>query len=1103
MLTIPRKIALSMFQGLVKSTDLEDILRRAVRDSELFKQRFRHTASRSFMILKNYKGREVSINRQQVRSSFLLDYLTSAEDVPVIEETYREVLEDVMDIQNARHILEELESGQVSLRLVEFTMTPSPFAHNVVLAGTSDIVLMEDRSSLLRELHRKVLSKVLGSDTQQFEFKAEDVSAYFRQKIGNVDSKDALLDLLRRAGPMHIFKEKGRNVYPFTTVPREMVDGWAVELLREGRIRPLLIDDLYFIAAEDMPIYASALRHERSVGETEQSIMDLLDRPKTIPELESALGLESAKVLRALRNLESSLRITRSDLVDGKWLYVRMGAIPEVRRQDALDKVVAKNLECFAPSTVEEVAFSLGLEEDEVRHSLTALVEEGAAAEGRFIISEHTQYMLKRDHLRLRARGQNIYDLRTVESFRRSKQNRPFGSIEECVRFFGEVGMPIDVQRRVPNFRLEDWAKLRSSGKLLSGRFMRGRVRYVLAQDAPAFVAAYRALSLSFLDEQVLSVLKQNDGLSMRQLVSITGLDKEEAKECLDRLDRNMYVVRKFEDGEDWSRENYYIPYEAPECSGDARRIIVERVLRAFGPMPLYAIKMYTDFPLNEVEVLLQELSAARIIVGDHRTEMAMMPEELEALNSHRPSEEEMVVVSLYDPEVQPMWAEIASRFGEGWIYPILNNGRLVGATEKWEMSGCVELRSLDLDDPGLLPEALRAVDRMMEYYRSVGYDVIRIREVLGKGTEELTDDVHQVLESNGYSRLSGMYAKGNIVTKQYGDERLMAYVLRKQHLAPDDRFTDPLNGIRATGGFRSDTQAWQRSKLKWPLKKLYDQGTLMKVFGIPEYVTYVTPEWAKLYRKAKGVPDDKDCHSILHILEKEGPTSRRQLFDLSPMGHKGTYEALKKLTGATAVHQDRGGKVRLVPDMDISQSEAVKRVVKLAFKNYGIFTAEELSRFLRFGVGMKQIRQHLADLEKEGYLVKGFLRFGSDSLHWVLKEDAESLGEETFPHSFVLSPDDTLIFYLMPQIKAKFGQTMPFHVVFDGTEMVALVRTNSRGKEIAINEFIGPASARKIMNEHIRNMGLTLRESLDDDRQKEWEIQEFYERTHSGEEDD
>jgi hypothetical protein len=75
--------------------------------------------------------------------------------------------------------------------------------------------------------------------------------------------------------------------------------------------------------------------------------------------------------------------------------------------------------------------------------------------------------------------------------------------------------------------------------------------------------------------------------------------------------------------------------------------------------------------------------------------------------------------------------------------------------------------------------------------------------------------------------------------------------------------------------------------------------------------------------------------------------------------------------------------------------------------------------------------------------------------------------------------------------------------VVFDGPEMVAVARTSTRGKEIAINEFIGPREARRIMNQHIRAMGMTLREDLREEKERDWEIQEFYERTYVPDLDD
>src|SRR6266540_619230 len=164
MLTVPKRIELDGVDRLVTSKTLEDLLRRAIRNTELFKQRFRHCATRSFMILRNYKGREVSIGRQQLRSQRVLDWLHEISDFPVVKETYNEILNMVMDLDHAKEVLGHIEAGEIAVRQSDFGHLPSPFAHNVVLQGVSDLVLMEDRSALLRELHRKVLERVMPSD---------------------------------------------------------------------------------------------------------------------------------------------------------------------------------------------------------------------------------------------------------------------------------------------------------------------------------------------------------------------------------------------------------------------------------------------------------------------------------------------------------------------------------------------------------------------------------------------------------------------------------------------------------------------------------------------------------------------------------------------------------------------------------------------------------------------------------------------------------------------------------------------------------------------------------------------------------------------------
>ncbi len=86
------------------------------------------------------------------------------------------------------------------------------------------------------------------------------------------------------------------------------------------------------------------------------------------------------------------------------------------------------------------------------------------------------------------------------------------------------------------------------------------------------------------------------------------------------------------------------------------------------------------------------------------------------------------------------------------------------------------------------------------------------------------------------------------------------------------------------------------------------------------------------------------------------------------------------------------------------------------------MFSAENLSRFIRYEMPMKELRTILADLEKEGLLVKGFLVKDDDTVHWALRDDLDRIGEIKVNESFVLSPEDNLHFYLQPWIKQEVG---------------------------------------------------------------------------------
>jgi ATP-dependent Lhr-like helicase len=1094
LLLAPRRIELEVIPGLLRSGEMRGILRRAVKDSEIFKQRFRHVAARAFMVLRNYKGREVSVNRQQVRSSYLLDYLSELESVPVIEETYREVLEDVMDIQNAEAVVRSLEEGEMGIVTVPYSPIPSPFGHNIVLAGISDIVMMEDRSSLLRELHRKVLSKVLG-DEQRFQFEEAMVSAHFRAKRGIAEDKASFMSLISRAGPLRVFREKGRSVYPYCRPGREQVDQWASELLAEGCMASVYLDDVYYVDVEHLPIYVS-LGEGRQPSLEEKTALQLLQDGLTAAELERSLVLDRDATGRLLRSLESLNLVGRVGQERGRFVY-RAREVEHMDRQRAVDLALMRHLECWAPATADEAAFALHIPEGEARIALRQMSEEGLLEEGRFIVGEQEQYMLKRDHLRLR-HGSEVLDHRTVDGYQRAKLERRFASPEECLRSFGEMSMLYDLARRVDGFRLEEWSALRESGRVLYGRFLRGKVRYVLDCDAPLYVKAFRNLAPNDLDRRVLRRIEELGGASMRQLAAEFEEGKDAVKESLDRLDRNMYLVRRYSEGEDWSRENVYQVYQGPEYEGDPREELVRRFVRTYGPVPPAVVKMYSGLSYYEAEEVLSRLEVETVSVGETAEEMVILADELETLRSFVPGGEEWTVVSPYDPSAQPRWAEINARFGDSWVFPVLHQGMVVGGIEKWDMAGCVELRGIDLDHEEHLPQVLRALEPLLELQASLGYDMVRVKEVLGVAADEVQGAAAQALSEAGYARLEGMWGKGGTTDQQYTRQQLLCYAMRRQGLLPKEAYPNVLEGVERTGGFRGDPAAYARCRVKVPLKRLVEQGFLYLINGLPEHMMYTSMRYASLYREAKGRPLSEDVKVLVRMLEHEGPMSRRAFFERSPLGPAGTQEALREMNRSTVIAHGRSNRITLVPLAGMGAREARLEVLRLLFRNFGVFTAEDLSRFLRFEMPMRELRSLLAQLTDEGFLAKGFLEKGGDAVHWMMREDLGSLDRPVADRELVIYQFDNMAHYLYDEIRERCGGMGS--LIMRGPQVIGCFRSRHSGKDLTIVDMQGDREAKRVLKDFVTGLGWTVREKRSKEI-PEWEIQEFLGKVMGGEE--
>ncbi|MGM0510377.1 MAG: ATP-dependent helicase, partial [Thermoplasmatota archaeon] len=354
MVSTKKEIPLDEVAGLVDSQNIEKILRRAVRNTEMFKQRFRHCATRALMILRNYKGNDISVSKQKIRSGKILETLREYEDHPIVKEAYHEILYQVLDLKNAETVLERLDNGDMKTKTIDYSDTPSPFAHNVVMMGISDVIMMEDKSALLRQFHQRVLEEVIPpEEIEKFKFEREVVEDYYFQKKPQFNSKEEMLDTIRTLPQIHVMKQRGRNVFNYTEVPFEDVLKWGKELLNEGKIRSVWVGDVSYVVADDIDRFLLAQDQGEQPHGSSPVLNSLESGPKTKKEIYRETDLRLKDVSNIMRELERKRLVNRRGIdEEGDYEY---GLLEKKDISiEAVEEILLDYLEYEAPRSLEE-----------------------------------------------------------------------------------------------------------------------------------------------------------------------------------------------------------------------------------------------------------------------------------------------------------------------------------------------------------------------------------------------------------------------------------------------------------------------------------------------------------------------------------------------------------------------------------------------------------------------------------------------------------------------------------------------------------------------------------------------------------------------------
>ena len=249
--------------ALIEPDELEDAVVAELSGSALFGARFRENAGRSLLIPRAYPGKRTPLWQQRLKSQTLLEVAKRYGEFPIILETYRECLRDVLDLPGLRDLLTQLHRREISVVEVE-TPTASPFASSLLFDYVATYMYEGDtpnaeRRAAALSLDRDLLRELLGQeelrdliDADALEQVEDDLQ--HRSERTRAATRDELHDVLRRVGDLTA-AEAQQRVHEGIDA-----DGLVTELERELRAVLLRIGgERRWIDAADAGLYRDAL----------------------------------------------------------------------------------------------------------------------------------------------------------------------------------------------------------------------------------------------------------------------------------------------------------------------------------------------------------------------------------------------------------------------------------------------------------------------------------------------------------------------------------------------------------------------------------------------------------------------------------------------------------------------------------------------------------------------------------------------------------------------------------------------------------------------------------------------------------------------------
>ena len=316
---------------LLEPDEVEDMVVGELGGSALFGARFRENAARSLLLPRAYPGKRTPLWQQRMKAQSLLEVAKDFPRFPVILETYREVLRDVLDLPGLQNLLRDLSARRISLVEVE-TQSASPFASSLLFDYVATYMYEGDTPNAERRaaalaLDRELLRELLGQEELRELIDPDALEEVERSLQHLTDDarardRDALQQILRRLGDLTEEECQARVAEGFSA------SSMLGKLERERRAAKVRIaGEERWVAAEDVAMFRDALGTPPPPGMPDSLLEPVEDAlaavvrryARTHGPFPTARLAERYAIdpLPALRELERSGELVRGELLPG------------------------------------------------------------------------------------------------------------------------------------------------------------------------------------------------------------------------------------------------------------------------------------------------------------------------------------------------------------------------------------------------------------------------------------------------------------------------------------------------------------------------------------------------------------------------------------------------------------------------------------------------------------------------------------------------------------------------------------------------------------------------------------------------------------------